>query len=51
LKYLVISTKVYETVLYGLKGAYKKAGDRHLQGPVVTGQGLIALNWKRGDLD
>ena len=34
-----------------LKGAYKKAGEGLLQGHVVIGQGVIALNWKRVDLD
>ncbi|PKU28013.1 hypothetical protein llap_14870 [Limosa lapponica baueri] len=34
-----------------LKGAYKKAGEGHLQGHVAIGRGVMASNWKRGDLD
>ncbi|KAK4818446.1 hypothetical protein QYF61_013133 [Mycteria americana] len=34
-----------------LKGAYKKVGERLFPGPVVTGQGVMDLNWKKTDLD
>ena len=34
-----------------LKGAYRKAREGLLEGQVATGQGEMALNWKRVDLD
>jgi len=34
-----------------LKGAYKKTGEGLLQGHAVIAQGVMALNWKRVDID
>jgi len=34
-----------------LKGPTRKLEREFLQGRVVTGQGIMALNWKRVDLD
>ncbi|PKU44796.1 pol- hypothetical protein [Limosa lapponica baueri] len=34
-----------------LKGAYRELGRDSLSGSVVTGQGVMVLNWRRGDLD
>ena len=34
-----------------LKGTYRKAGEGLLQGHVETGQGVMAINRKRVDLD
>jgi len=34
-----------------LKEAYSKDKDKILAGPVVTGQGVMALNQRRIDLD
>lgn len=43
-------TGFQEIAFQYLKGTYRKAGEKCLQGHVVIGWGRLALNWKRGDL-